>query len=246
MYKLLPLAILLPILIYTHPTLADSWWEKAKTLVQQPSDTKTDKESAISLNEIEQAFRQALSFGADTVVNQLGQQDGFNADPNIHIPLPSQLASAAKMLDKIGLGMLTQDLELKLNRAAELATPKAKQIFKDAIGQMKIEDVQAIYQGPDDAATQYFKRTMTAPLEAQMRPIIEDSLSKVGAVAAYNEFSSSYKDIPFVPDLSTDLTNHVLELGIGGIFLYLAKEEAKIRNEPEKQVTQLLQKVFSQ
>lgn len=230
---------------------AESWWDKAKTLIEKPEDDKKeqDKQSQageLNLTEINQAFKQALSIGADSVVAQLGQHNGFNSDPKIHIPLPSELVSAGKVLDKIGLGGLTQDLEVKLNRAAELATPKAKQLFKDAITQMKIEDVQAIYKGAEDSATQYFKRTMKAPLENQMKPIIASSLSQVGAISAYNQVTESYKDIPFVPDLNADLTEHVVDLGIEGIFLYLAEEEAKIRKDPTKQVTELLKKVFSQ
>jgi len=49
----------------------------------------------------------------------------------------------------------------------------------------------------------------------------------------------------FVPDVKANLTQHVLDLGLSGIFLYMAKEEAAIRKNPVKRTTDILQKVFS-
>lgn len=48
------------------------------------------------------------------------------------------------------------ELETRLNRAAEAATAKVKQLFLDAIGEISLSDARKIYDGPDDAATRYF------------------------------------------------------------------------------------------
>jgi hypothetical protein len=53
-----------------------------------------------------------------------------------------------------------------------------------------------------------------------------------------------YKALPLVPDVKANLTDHVVQKGMDGIFYYLAKEEAAIRNNPVKQTTNLLKKVF--
>jgi hypothetical protein len=53
-----------------------------------------------------------------------------------------------------------------------------------------------------------------------------------------------YRTIPFVPDVKADLTTYVVEKGMDGIFYYMAKEEAAIRQNPAKRTTELLQKVF--
>ena len=50
--------------------------------------------------------------------------------------------------------------------------------------------------------------------------------------------------MPFVPDVKADLTQHVLECALQGLFLYLEQEEAAIRQNPAKQTTELLKKVF--
>jgi len=47
-----------------------------------------------------------------------------------------------------------------------------------------------------------------------------------------------------MPDVKADLTNYVLDEGIGGIILYLGEQEKQIRQDPVRQTTELLKKVF--
>lgn len=200
--------------------------------------------AALSVGQIAAGLRDALKVGSERVVSQVGAADGFNADPEIHIPLPENMQRVQRALSRVGLSSMVDDLELKLNRAAEAAAPRAKQLFWDAITQMTLEDVQAIYKGPKDAATQYFRRTMSDPLRETMRPVVDQTLQQVGAVRAYDNTMARYKDIPFVPDVKADLSNHVLERALDGIFLYLAREEAAIRDQPIKRTTDILKTVF--
>ena len=139
---------------------------------------------------------------------------------------------------------MLDDLELRLNRAAEAATPKAKELFGQAINEMSIDDVQKIYQGPDDAATQYFREKMTPELTREMTPVVEKSLRQVGAIESYDKAMEQYKNIPFMPNVKEDLNGYVVEKGMDGIFYYLAREEAAIRSDPLKQSTSLLKKLF--
>ena len=62
--------------------------------------------------------------GSGNVVKQLGAENGFNGDSKIHIPLPESMHLVKSMLGKVGMSPLLDDLELKLNRAAEAATPR--------------------------------------------------------------------------------------------------------------------------
>ncbi|MDH3331853.1 MAG: DUF4197 domain-containing protein, partial [Desulfobulbaceae bacterium] len=189
-------------------------------------------------------LKEALLVGSQNVVSQLGRPDGFNLDPAIHIPLPQQLNNVKSLLGKVGMSSMLDDLELKLNRAAEVATPKAKELFAQAISEMTFEDVMNIYNGPDDAATRYFQEKMTPPLAREMQPVVDQSLAEVGAVQAYDNVMGEYRGIPFVPDVKADLTSYVVEKGMDGIFHYIALEEAAIRQNPAKRTTELLQRVF--
>ena len=228
----------------------DSWWEKGLAIFSSQPSTETEEsasEGKVASNlDLNAAFKEALQIGAENVVSQLGATDGFNADSAIHIPLPEQLQTVKQMLASVGMASLVDDLELKLNRAAESATPQAKALFLESIKAMTFEDVKAIYNGPEDSATQYFKAKMSLPLSDKMRPIVQQSLSQVGAVQAYDQVMGKYADLPLVPDVKANLTEHVVEKGINGIFYYLAKEEAAIRQDPLKQTSTLLKEVFGQ
>jgi hypothetical protein len=195
-------------------------------------------------DDIAAGLREALKVGSERVVQQVGARDGFNADPQIHIPLPGALQDVQSMLQKIGMAGLADDLELKLNRGAEAAAPEAKALFWQAISEMTLDDAKEIYNGPDDAATQYFKAKMSPPLAERMSPIVDSSLSEVGAVRSYDDMMARYETIPFVPDVKADLTGYVVEKALAGIFFYIAKEEAAIRNDPAARTTELLKKVF--
>lgn len=234
-------------------TAQASWWEQGAELlksIQQTqsttSPTTTTATSGLSTAEIEKAFREALSKGSQTVVNQLSVKDGFNGDPKIHIPLPSSLQSVKSTLSQFGMGGYMDDVETKLNRAAEAAAPQAKALFLDAIKSMTFEDVQKIYNGPQDSATQYLKAKTSPALTEKMKPIIEQTLNEVGAINAYDKAIGKYKGMPFVPDVKADLLSHVVDKGLEGMFFYIAEEEAAIRKDPIKQSTELLKKVFGQ
>jgi len=220
-------------------TAKSDWFKKAKGMLEN-----FGKSDTISADEIAAGLKEALHVGTATVVKQLGQLDGFNADPAVHIPIPENLKSVRSALKKVGMSSYMDDLELRLNRAAEKATPKAKKLFWQAITEMTLDDAKSIFKGPDDAATRYFQSKMSKPLAKAMRPIVDKSLSEVGAVRSYDKLIGKYRSLPFVPDVKADLTNHVIKKGMKGIFHYLAREEAAIRRNPAKRTTELLKRVF--
>jgi hypothetical protein len=229
-------------LIFIATDAGSTWWEKGKELLKTFGGS--NETSELTVEDIGNGLKEALRVGSENVVTRLGRLDGFNTDPKVHIPLPQQLDRVKSVLDKIGMSGLLNDLELKLNRAAEVATPKAKQLFLNAITEMSFEDAKKIFKGPEDAATQYFRRKMSPDLAKEMEPVIQNSLSQVGAVQAYDNVIKEYRSVPFVPDVKADLTDYVVEKGMDGIFYYMAKEEAAIRANPVKRTTQLLKRVF--
>ncbi|MDX1709577.1 MAG: DUF4197 domain-containing protein [Rhodovibrionaceae bacterium] len=221
------------------PVRAANLWDSAKELLEGATGS-----GGLSEGEIARGLREALRVGTERVVEQVGEFDGFNLDPKIHIPLPGALSDVQDALKPLGLSGMADDLELRLNRAAERAAPEAQALFFDAISQMTLEDARKILDGPDDAATQYFRRTMSPRLSKRMRPIVSDTLAETGAYRAYDDMMGEYKTLPLVPDVQADITDYTVEKALDGIFYYVAKEEAAIRNNPAKRTTELLQKVF--
>lgn len=218
-----------------------NWWEQVKKLL---GDNEQIAQSALNDEQVAKALKQALSVGSESVINALQQNGAFTNNANLHINLPPSLARVGNVLDKIGLGQWTDDLETKLNQAAEQAIPAAGPILQTAINNLTLKDIQAIYLGKNDAATQYFKTQMSEPIAQALEPIIKQNLEKVEALKLYDNIMSKYQSLPFVPDVSNNLIALVKDEAMAGMFAYLAKEEAAIRNNPEKRTTELLKQVF--
>ena len=221
------------------------WWSRGKAWLDGAGEQLTGA-SGLTTGEISAGLQEALRVATERVVYQLGQRDGFNADPRIHIPLPETLGTVKSTLGRLGMSSALDDLELRLNRAAEAATARAKPLFWTAIREMSLEDVTGIYDGPDDAATRYFQRKMSPELAREMEPIVDQALAEVGAVKIYERIMGRYRSLSFVPDARANLTEYVVERGMDGMFYYLAREEAAIRQDPAKRTTELLQRVFGQ
>ena len=218
------------------------WLDKGTDMLKSLGGTAG--KTGLSSTDLASAFKEALHIGTENVVARLGRPDGFNTDQAIHISLPEQMETVRSALAKVGMSQSLDDLELKLNRAAENATPKAKALFVDAIGAMTFEDVKTIYNGPEDSATRYFRGKMTPDLTREIEPVVTESLSQVGAIQTYDNIMGQYRALPFVPDIKADLNAHVIQKSLDGIFYYVAKEEAAIRQDPARQTTDLLKRVF--
>jgi len=222
--------------------LFKSLTDSAKKMI--PPSTAGSATDTLGKQEIIDGLREALRIGVQSVVGQIGAADGYNADTAIHIPLPSKMRKAQDLMRKFGLSALADDVELKINRAAEVAAPKTKELIWRAIREMSLDDAKRIYDGPKDAATQYFRRVSSDGLSGAIKPVIDQALSEVGAISAYDSLVGQYSKMPFVPDIKSDLSSHAVQGALSGLFHYLAKEEAAIRDNPAKQTTDLLKRVF--
>lgn len=218
--------------------------DRGRDLLRGLGESAQPGGGALTDSEIARGLREALRVGSERVVATLGRDGGFNRSPDVHIPLPPALKPVQGALSRIGMSGIADDLELRLNRAAEAAVPRAKPIFLDAIRKMTLDDARGILNGPKDAATQYFRGRMSGPLAAEMKPVVESTLSEVGAIQSYDRMIGQYRQLPFVPDVKADLTGYVLERAIDGVFLYLGREEAAIRENPARRTSEILKRVF--
>lgn len=234
-------------LLGASPAHAGSDWMKTLQGVVgtvAPQQGSTGSVGGLATEEIVAGLKEALRVGTRTVTDQLGAGDGFNGDPAVHIPLPPELQTVQSTLKRFGLSALADEVELKLNRAAEAAMPQARDLVWKAITEMTLDDAMGIYEGPEDAATQYFRRVSSADLTALVKPVVDRSLDEVGAVLAYDQLMGQYKSLPFVPDVKADLSDHATGLALEGLFHYLAQEEGAIRRDPAKRTTEILTRVF--
>ncbi len=202
----------------------------------------------LSQGEAAEGIRAALGNGVLSALGIVGKSGGFFNDGQIHIPLPKILQDVQSVLSKIGAGGLLNQLEAQLNRGAELAAPVAKDIFLDAISGLSISDAIAIVRGSDDAATQYLHGKTAPRLTQLFAPIMEKALDQTGALQLLDQVTNDLGSIPFAPSLGinarADLIEHGVGKGLDGVFHYIAKEEAAIRENPAKRTSEILRRVF--
>jgi hypothetical protein len=163
---------------------------------------------------------------------------------DIKIPVPEKLEKAESLLRKVGMDDRVDEFILSMNRAAETAAPQAVDIFVDAIRDMTVVDAYGIVKGEETAATTYFENNTSGKLYGLFRPVVTDSMAKVGAVRSYKRMMDKYNSLPLVKKLDVDLEGYVTDMALDGLFFMVAEEEKKIRKDPAARVTELLQKVF--
>jgi len=195
--------------------------------------------------EIGNGLKEALQIGTSKSSDRLSAVDGFFANAAVKILFPPEAQKVEKTLRSIGLGKLCDNVVLSLNRAAEDAAVQAKPIFINSIKQMTLTDVANILLGSQDAATQYFKRTTTLQLTASFKPVIQNSLNKVGATKYYGDAANEYNKVPFVTKVNPDISAYVTQKAIDGLFYEIALEELNIRKNISARTSPLLQKVFA-
>jgi hypothetical protein len=194
--------------------------------------------------EVAEGLKQALINGISNGSDMASQLDGYFKNPRIKIPFPPEVKKVEDKLRQIGLGGEVDKFVMTLNRGAEDAAKEAKPIFIAAIKQMTIQDAWSILRGSDNAATEYLKRTTSSLLYDKFKPVIQNSLNKVNATKYYGDIVTRYNKIPLVEKVNPDLTDYATNKAMDGLFLLIADEEKKIRENPVARTTELLKKVF--
>ncbi len=247
MRRTLPLVALLAWQALAAPVQAQSWGEIGNNLLKElgGSTASEPRASALASDEVVAGLREALARGSEIAVSELGREDGFLARPEVRIPLPDALESIGSGMRRFGLGGYVDEFETSMNRAAEQAVPEALDLFHETVRTMTIEDAMGILEGPDDAATQYFRRHNEARLEARFLPIVREATSRAGVTGAYKGMlaQAGMAAQLFDPE-SLDLDRYVTDEAIDGLFLMLAREERRIREDPVARSSELLQRVF--
>jgi hypothetical protein len=199
----------------------------------------------ISQSDAANAIKEALNNGIKKGVATVSAPDGYFANAAIKVLLPKEAHVVEDGLRRIGQGALVDKAILQMNRSAEMAAPKAEAIFVDAISHLSISDAMNLVQSKQqDACTQFLKKATTDQLVAAFKPIIKTALDQTHTTEAYADMMNAYNQMPFVSHVNTDLPDYVTRKAIDGLFYMIAKEEAKIRQDPMGQASALIKKVF--
>ncbi len=202
-------------------------------------------DEGLTEDQIIKGLKEALEIGTAQAVQVVSKVNGYYKNPDIRIPLPDDVQKAEKYMRMAGFGDMLDDFEMSMNRAAEQAAPQAKSIFWNAIKQMSFDDARNILNGADNSATLYFEDKTSAQLGEVFKPIVGQSMEQVGVTNTYKDLNQKAQSIPFVDKFSFDLDQYVTDKALNGLFVMLAAEEKKIREDPAARVTDLLKKVFA-
>ena len=201
--------------------------------------------SALTDQETNDGLKQALNQGVAKAVDMLGATDGFMGNKDVKIPLPASLQKAEKGMRLVGMGKQADELVLKMNRAAEQAVPEAKALLTNSVKQMSLADAKGILTGPQDAATQYFKKTTSTDMAAKFLPIVEKATANVQLADTYNKYAEMGSKFGVIKKEDANINQYVTQKALDGVYAMIAKEEAAIRQDPMGQASSLLKKVFS-
>jgi uncharacterized protein DUF4197 len=189
-------------------------------------------------------LREALTQGAQVAVGRLGVENGFFGDARVKIPMPESMKRAENLMRRLGAGKQADELILRMNRAAEAAVPEARAALVDAVKQMSVADARGILTGGEDAATRYFRRTMTDPLARRFRPIVVKAMQDVQLAESWDRFASRASHLGLVKREDANLEDYITGKALDGLFLVIADEERKIRANPAAEASSILRKVF--
>jgi len=242
---------LLAVLLLVFSPAAAATLDQLKSAIAGSNATRAVA-SSLPSDQIVNGLKEALGKGVERAVASLGRSNGFLTNLTVKIPMPAKLQSAEKGLRVAGQGSHVDAFIASMNRAAEKAVPAAAAVFGESIRQMSIADAKAVLSGPDDAATQFFRRTTQTNLYAKFYPLVQKATGSVGVTAYYKQMMSKFTAPDSLGGLlgsksqfeAADIDAYVTDRALDGLFQVVAEEEKNIRANPVARTSDLLQKVF--
>lgn len=237
--------ICLPLLAAS--TAQADWLEQLMKKAQELKTAPPTQTAAAALRDedIVRGLKEALAQGSRQAIDRLGKAGGYLDDPNVRIPMPGNLQKVEKLLHTLKQDKVADEFVASLNHAAEKAVPEAAAIIGDSLTKMTLEDARGILKGPNDAATQYFRKTCEAQLRERFMPIVRQATEQAGVTSAYKRLmqrAGPYAQL--MGSQATDLDGYVTDKAMDGLFKMIAEEEKRIRQDPLARTSDLLKKVF--
>ncbi len=195
-------------------------------------------------------LKEALKTAANLTVDRVNRTDGYFGDALIKILFPEEFKPVYDFLQRTNQGKkMTQDLVLKMNRAAETAAAKARPILADAILGITIQDGMEILKGDSISATRYLRRSTEDKLVEQYRPVIAEAMRKENVQDIWKKTADVYnapmaRAVHKQKPIPNDITDYVVRKALEGLFVKIGQEESKIRKDPAARTSDILKDVF--
>lgn len=201
-------------------------------------------QTGLSSQDARSGLKEALTRGAEYAVAELGKPDGFLANPKVKIGLPESLHKVESMGRMLGLAKPLDQLVTTMNHAAESAVVEARPLLVAAVKNMSVTDAAQILNGPQDAATQYFRQHTASQLEEKFLPIVKQATARLQLAEQYDRIAGKAARYNLIEQQDAQLDHYVTRKAMDGLFLMIAEQERKIRANPLETGSKLLGKVF--
>ena len=200
----------------------------------------------ITQAEANTGIKQALNNGLQASIKTLSVKDGFLGDAAVKILMPEEARKVESALRAIGMNSLCDQFISSMNRAAESAVKEASSVFVNSLSKMTVNDAfNILLSGQQDAATNFFKRSTSSELTTRFSPIVESAMGKNNVSTYWNQLTTAYNQLPLSNKIETNLTAYVTQKAIDGLFVKVADQELKIRqNIGGARNSGILDKVF--
>jgi hypothetical protein len=186
----------------------------------------------------------ALDKGAAAAVDRLGAPGGFLNDPKVKIPLPPALDQIAKAMRLLGRSKEADALVEAMNRAAEQAMPAARELLIGSVKSMSFQDAKKILTDGDGSVTAFFREKTAGPLAVKFLPIIKQETDKVGLAQKYDQLAGQGEKLGLLKGDTANIEEYVTHKALDGLYLGIAEEEHKIRENPAAAGSAIVSKVF--
>lgn len=200
--------------------------------------------SALTETDAAAGVRAALDLASAAAVARLGRRDGFHGNPKVRIGLPPSLDAAARTMSARGQGRQVDDLVLAINRAAEAAVAQARDLLRDTVRSMSVEDALRIVRGGEAAATAFFARKTRQPLAAGLRPLVADATRRQSLAEKLDAVAGRAAGIGAAKPSDASLDDHVTGKALDGLYATMGEEERRLRRDPAGTGSDLLKRVF--
>jgi hypothetical protein len=217
-------AVALPLLLSGCCTLEGSVAGNAQPYLVRDSEMAPWR-SGIRLREI-------LADSAEASADELDGKRGFRQLPARRIAIPIIMSPMIRTLDGICHCSKVDELENRMNQAAERAMHSGMPGIQRIIHQTHFEEPRAIVRGSSDAAASTMRTQHEQAMWNHMRGVVADEMVRNGTVELHERLRGLYTDLPFHHAPEYSLEDHVTDHAMTGFWTVLGEQEARIRRNP--------------
>ncbi len=196
---------------------------QAQILEGQDNDTEEVSEAEVS-----EALKETLMQSAEESAEELRKEKVTRSTDFFGLDIPAEIRKITNALNEAGLGDLLSQFGFAVDGAVSSIVDGTLQVVEEEINDLTFLDAYKVLKAGNSAATEYLKGETSGEIEKTLRPLVEKSLISSGALDKWSAIKAAYKKTTG-EDINFNPVNYLTDEAIDGMFVNMAKEEAKIR-----------------